>query len=247
MQFPTMRGLIARRLLVNYRVDPHTLRALLPSPFRPKLVDGFGMAGICLIRLEHIRPTGLPAFVGLTSENAAHRIAVEWTDTSNRTTEGVYIPRRDTNSRLNTLVGGRLFPGMHHHADFHTTTQSNQLQIACTSDDGTVTVSVAGHIAPALPRTSIFPSVAAASRFFERGSIGYSTARDRHALDGLELRSQEWHVEPFAISRVTSSFFDDTARFPAGTVTFDCALLMRKIAHTWHRREPLSIDGNEAG
>src|SRR4051812_8003028 len=106
MQLPTMRGLIARRLLVNYRVDPQTLRSLLPSPFRPKLVSGFAIAGICLIRLEQIRPDGLPSFVGVSSENAAHRIAVEWTDALERPQEGVYIPRRDTSSRLNTVVGG---------------------------------------------------------------------------------------------------------------------------------------------
>ncbi len=76
---PVVQGVIARRLLVNFRVRPEVLAALLPGPFRPKLVHGFGMAGICLIRLEQVRPRGLPAFVGLSSENAAHRIAVEWT------------------------------------------------------------------------------------------------------------------------------------------------------------------------
>lgn len=49
------------------------------------------------------------------SENAAHRIAVEW-DFEGKTFEDVYIPRRDTNSFFNTLVGGRLFPGIHHRA-----------------------------------------------------------------------------------------------------------------------------------
>src|SRR4051812_10887646 len=78
MQIPVIRGVIDRRILVNYRVDPDVLARLLPSPFRPKLVKGVGMAGVCLIRLKHIRPRFLPAFLGISSENAAHRIAVEW-------------------------------------------------------------------------------------------------------------------------------------------------------------------------
>lgn len=246
MQLPVMRGLIARRLLVNYRVDPQTLCSLLPAPFRPKLVKGFAIAGICLIRLEQIRPDFLPAFVGVASENAAHRIAVEWRDASGNMREGVYIPRRDTGSRLNSVVGGRLFPGMHHHARFRTTTQSDHLRIAFSSDDGVVAVSVIGQLAAALPATSLFPSLAAASCFFESGSIGYSTARDSHYLDGLELHSDYWHVEPLAITHVTSSFFNNTTQFPAGTVTFDCALLMRGIAHEWHRREPLQIAADRA-
>jgi hypothetical protein len=41
-------------------------------------MHGMGIAGICLIRLKQIRPRSLPALLGLSSENAAHRIAVEW-------------------------------------------------------------------------------------------------------------------------------------------------------------------------
>lgn len=118
MFVPVIHGVIDRRILVNYRVDPAVLAALLPAPFRPKLVRGHGIAGICLIRLIHLRPRGLPASVGVASENAAHRIAVEW-DEQGQTREGVFIPRRDTASRLNTWLGGRVVPGFHEHARFH--------------------------------------------------------------------------------------------------------------------------------
>src|SRR5882757_5239213 len=75
---PTMHGIIERRMLVNFRVRPDVVRPLLPEFFRPKLVNGWAMAGICLIRLKNMRPHGFPAACGLTSQNAAHRIAVEW-------------------------------------------------------------------------------------------------------------------------------------------------------------------------
>jgi uncharacterized protein YqjF (DUF2071 family) len=78
MKIPVIQGVIARRILVNYRVDPEVLARRLPAPFRPKLIDGVGIAGICLIRLEALRPRLVPARLGLASENAAHRIAVVW-------------------------------------------------------------------------------------------------------------------------------------------------------------------------
>src|SRR6266700_1462186 len=108
MRIPVIQGLIDRRMLVNYRVRPEALRAILPAPFRPKLIDGWGMAGVCLIRLKQIRPRGMPAMLGIGSENAAHRVAVQW-DANGETREGVYVVRRDSSSRLNTLAGGRLF------------------------------------------------------------------------------------------------------------------------------------------
>src|SRR4051794_5598535 len=70
MRIPVIRGTIDRRILVNYRVDPEILAKLLPKPFQLKLTHGAGMAGICLIRLQHVRPRLLPAFLGFSSENA---------------------------------------------------------------------------------------------------------------------------------------------------------------------------------
>ena len=78
MRIPKIRGLIDRRVLVNFRVDPEVLSRVCPSPFRPQIVEGFGIAGICLIRLKHLRPVRFPACLGIASENAAHRIAVQW-------------------------------------------------------------------------------------------------------------------------------------------------------------------------
>ena len=80
MNGPAIRAVMDRRLLVNYRVDPDLLASFLPAPFRPALVGGYGIAGICLIRLSRVRPAGVPAKLGLTSENAAHRVAVCWDD-----------------------------------------------------------------------------------------------------------------------------------------------------------------------
>ncbi len=117
MRLPAIKGLIDRRILVNYRVDAAVAARVLPAPFRPKLAHGYAMAGICLIRLKQMRPAFLPCNAGIGSENAAHRFAVEW-DRDGRMHEGVFIPRRDTSSRLNALAGGRLFPGEHHHAHF---------------------------------------------------------------------------------------------------------------------------------
>jgi hypothetical protein len=56
LRIPVVRGVIARRLLVNFRVKAEIVERLLPPPFRPKLVCDWAMAGICLIRLERLRP-----------------------------------------------------------------------------------------------------------------------------------------------------------------------------------------------
>jgi len=67
------------------------------------------VAGCCLIRLGSLRPRGLPDALGLTTENAVHRIAVEWGDEDGAWT-GVFVPRRDSGSRLSVALGGRVLP-----------------------------------------------------------------------------------------------------------------------------------------
>lgn len=239
MKLPLVHGVIDRRILANYRVAPDVLAPLLPAPFRPKLVAGHGIAGICLIRLKRIRPRGLPAFVGIGSENAAHRIAVEWEDDRGITREGVYIPRRDSSSRLNVLAGGRLFAGVHHHARFDVAERDGHYRIAIRSDDGETRVRLEARAADALPPGSAFADVDDASRFFRAGSLGYSPSAQAGRLDALELHSLDWEVAPLAVDRFESSFFDDAKRFPPGSIQFDCALLMREIRHQWHAGEPM--------
>jgi len=41
-------------------------------------------------------------------------------------------------------------------------------------------------------------------------------------------------VHPLAVDHVESSFFADESAFPAGSVTFDHALIMRDVTHQWH-------------
>lgn len=240
MHLPVLHGLIDRRILANFRVDPEVLARILPAPFRPQIVRGWGVAGICLIRLKHVRPRWLPVPVGLASENAAHRIAVEW-DENGAIQRGVYIPRRDTSSWWNAFVGGRLFPGIHHHArfDVHESLEQFSVKVAC--DDGTRIV-VEGHVADALPSTSIFTSLHEASEFFKSGSVGYSATNIPGTYDGLELQTHDWKVVPLAIDKIESSFFQDESRFPPGSTAFDCALLMRRLEHAWHARETLHCE-----
>jgi hypothetical protein len=227
---------------VNFRVDPDVIQRVLPSPFRPKLHRGSAIAGICLIRLEDIRPKRFPRLVGISSENAAHRIAVLWSDGDGTPREGVYIPRRDTGSLFNHLAGGRLFPGEHHRAHFDVRESDDRIELAMKSADGMVEVQVAAKIASSLPSTSSFADVEEASAFFKSGSLGYSATGSGKRLDGLILKTLNWEVTPLAVDRVESSFFNDESRFPKGSVAFDCALLMRNIAHEWHAATELYAD-----
>lgn len=236
MSAPTVAATIQRRLLVNYRVEPDALVAVLPPPFRPVLVSGYGVAGICLIRMGGIRPAGLPALLGVTSENAAHRVAVEW-DSPAGPVAGVYIPRRDTSSRLTVALGGRAFPGWHHRARFDVDEGDGSYRVAMTSADGAAHVVVVARPTEHVMAGSVFGSVEAASAFFRDAPVGYAATPEAGVFDGVRLTTDDFAIDALHLDEVRSSYFDDRSRFPSGAAALDSAFVMADLATTW-RPEP---------
>lgn len=235
---PTIKATMERRILVNYRVEPGVLASVLPPPFRPLLVGGHGVAGICLIRLSGIRPASFPASLGLSSENAAHRVAVEW-DTPAGPASGVYIPRRDTSSRLTVLLGGRAFPGWHRHARFHALEGDGSYRVEMMSRDGALQLAVSAHRTEEVMADSVFGSLQEASAFFRNAPIGYAATPNRAVFDGVGLTTKAWAIAPLQLDEVRSSYFEDTERFRPGAAVPDSAFLMSNLDTTWRAQPPL--------
>lgn len=229
MKLPTIKGIIERRLLINFVAEPEYVQQILPAPFRPKLYKGKSIVGICLIRFKQLRPKGFPGFLGISSENGAHRIAVEWEE-NGETRQGVYIPRRDTSLRLNTFLGGRLFPGKHYLAKFNVATDEDQIHIDFTSTDQTY-ITVDARRTNQFPEGSVFQTLEEVSAFFEAGAVGYSP--NGNCYEGLQLRVAQWQVKPLKVEQIRSGFFEDKNIFPEGSIQFDNAILMENIAHEW--------------
>ncbi len=214
---------MARRILVNYRVDADVLAQTLPAPFRPAVIQNYGITGICLIRLRDVRPAGLPGTLGITSENAAHRIAVEW-DTADGPVTGVYIPRRDTSSRLTAFLGGRAFPGWHHRSTFRVEESGDFYRVEVSGAGAEV--AVLAHNADDVMAGSVFHNVDEASAFFRCAPVGYAATPAAGVFDGVALTTDEWAIAPLHLDEVRSTVFD-------GFGEPDSAFLMTGIETTW--------------
>ena len=118
--------------------------------------------------------------------------------------------------------------------------QPPHIELSMKSNDETTVVRLVGNEQKQLPSSSCFESMEQASTFFKTGSLGFSASRDPTRSDGLLLQTDQWIIGPLAVSEVQSSYFEDGRKFPQGTITFDHALIMRDIAHEWHRAEDMS-------
>jgi hypothetical protein len=234
MLLDMIHGVIARRVLLNFRIDPAVMARSLPPPFRPKLYKGHAIGGVCMIRFQYLRPRLVPRWLGTTSENAAHRVAVEWME-GDQSREGVFIPQRNTASLFNRTLGGRVFPGVFSKSEFEVNESGQSISMRIRDDEGEA-VRFSGNLATEHSSGSIFPSIEEAADFFSLGATGYSLCRDGKNFEGMELLSLSWKIAPLEVRESYSRWFADSKRFPAGSVEFDCALVMRDIPHEWHSR-----------
>ena len=234
MLLDMIHGVIARRVLLNFRIDPDVMARALPQPFRPKLYHGHAIGGVCMIRFQHLRPRFIPRWLGTSSENAAHRVAVEWNN-GHELREGVFIPQRNTASRFNHALGGRVFPGVFSRSEFQVNESAESISIRICDDEGEAVRFRANLKAEHSPN-SVFPTIQEAANFFSLGATGYSLCRDGRNFEGMELRSLSWKIAPLDVKEACSRWFTNTHRFPAGSVEFDCALVMHDIPHEWHSR-----------
>ena len=224
-----IRGRMRRRILLTYRVDPEVARAIIPTPFRPQLVDGSAVAGICMIALTDLRPGCVRPRIGISTENTAHRFAVEWDEGASPRT-GVYVTERHTSGLVPVLGGGRFFPGMQRRARFDVEESDSRFRVRMRASDASVSADV--EVSERWDST-LFPTIEDASAFYRNGAIGWSPRRGGGA-EGLELTSSRWAVRAATVNDVTSSFFDG---LPAGAATLDSALVMHDIPVLWRRPE----------
>jgi len=233
IQIPVIEGTLDRRILLNYHFDPEYLRKFLPKPFEPRVHNDHGVGGICMIRFHRLRPRHFPNVLGIDSENAAHRIAVQWSQEGTRH-EGVFIPRRDTASAFNYWAGGRIFPGIFQKTTFKVEETAGYYHIEIADPGEKPHVIFDGEDTAEFSRSSVFSCLKEASDFFAKGAIGYSASRDRIHFQGMELRLLEWHISSLKINTAYVRLYEDGHTFPKGSVQIDSAMVMRRLKHEWH-------------
>ncbi len=222
-----VRGTIRRRLLVNAVVDPDEAAQRLPASVRPHVTGRGTVVGCCLLEIEAIRPSGLPAVVGRPLRAVAHRISVEWDEESGATEIGVYVPVRHTDSRLAVALGGRWFPGVHEHADIEVS--FSHLDLRWRSEPsgapGLGVRVVASDLRPAPACATCDPIGATCLG----AAVGVSPD-GRGRLEAARMQPAHRDARTVTIDALASDFIDSFS-----TATFSTSYLMCDADVTWTR------------
>jgi hypothetical protein len=171
--------------------------------------------------------------MGLSSENMSHRVAIRF-PTKEGLKDRVFIWRRDTNQRLISFLGGRLFPGVHSSADFQSMETMNGLAMNIHTKAGQADTNFEVSFKTSWNKTELFETFQEACQFFERGNCGFSCSLDGEKLEGIRLKTLKWEMEPIKVENIRSNFYEGWPAHREGKIVFDNALMMRGIPHEWH-------------
>jgi hypothetical protein len=221
---PTVQGILRRRLLLNALVDPAEAATRLPPGLRPHRTPVGTVVGCCLLEIEHLRPTGLPAALGVRMRAAAHRISVEWENEDGDRVVGVYVPERRTDSRLAVALGGRWFPGVHRPADIVVRDRAEGFTCAVRGGDCSITAQV--KVADAASTDLACDPIAGACI---GADVGLSTTH-RGRLEGARMEPSRRAAREVVVEAFESTFL-------AGFATAEPApaYLMQDVPVTWAR------------
>lgn len=222
----TMRATITRRLLVNATVTADAVRPLLPPGCVPAAVAGTDrtLVGVCVLRVDDLRPEGVPNALGRSFEGLAHRIAIRRPDGS----PGVHIVRRETADRLALLVGGRLFPGAHHPIELER--GRGDLELHGSGHGGPTFLVRAVDEPPSGEARSVLGDDAAASAFFAVANIASSPSRRAGFPEVLRMEAPPFVVRAVGVREVV---LDRLAwalgDVPPSALSFDSAFVARDV------------------
>ena len=100
------------------------------------------------------------------------------------------------------------------------------------SGDGSTDIELVASVAP-WSEEALFKSANAAREAIASGHVVWDGEAEG-TLEGVELRSTGGSSQGLQVRRLRSQWFEDPDRFPPGTATLDCAIVVRDADHEWH-------------
>ncbi len=108
MKAPAMRGHLQRCWLFTWRTPEAAARPFLPAPFELVTLGGFAFWNVVVCELRDVRPSGLPAYLGIGYRHVAYRLHARVRLATGESVEGIYFVRSDCDRRIVAAAGNHL-------------------------------------------------------------------------------------------------------------------------------------------
>lgn len=176
-----MTGRMTDCVHLTYRTPADTVVGLLPEGVELVRRGPWAFWNVMCCRIHKARPTGVPAFCGLSYTHVAYRLMVQAMNDRADTLRGLYFMRSDADTRIVSALGNHLSDFRLHAASIESEASDCRLRYAVSDtpySQGNLALDLA-HAPAQLAPDSCFPTIEDARCF------------SRHTPDGLAVYERE--------------------------------------------------------
>lgn len=213
-------GHLVRRIMINYRVELSVIRERLPTPFQPRVIGGYGVAGLDWCWLVPKSRWRRKASLML-----CHRIEA-MVPHDNRQRVGAYVLRCDVAPTIGSTSLRTIFPAVTHRTPLSWEVTEDGVHHLRMGRRQHPQIQIRAQESHRFPFDTIMSELDLASAFFERGKAWFAPKYGRTLFAQRNWVFDQWHVHPLRIDRLEAPYFRRVMRLPKRACFFDHALLM---------------------
>ena len=153
-----LRGMVTRRFLVSYPVDPVLLSDRLPPGAELSLHDGCAWVSACFVNLKNMRPSVFPRSMGIELNYLIHRTRARLPFPDGKKREAVLVLEPNLDRLTLGWIGARLTGVGFNYRDIRLIEQEKSWNLVMKDNEEVVYDAV-------IPKSSIYPDPSASAHF----------------------------------------------------------------------------------
>jgi uncharacterized protein YqjF (DUF2071 family) len=232
-------------LVVTYALPAPVLKPLIPSAFTLDHHQGHGLVAIALVDMTRLRPSALPAALGMDARFIGYRAFVCTSTAAGRPRRGLNVLRTNVD-RWPVLAATRLLTHYRTaHASIRWCREGDRLQVQARSWRGRTDLHLIadlGQTPTQPPAGSPFSSWAQARPF--AGPLPWTFAPDASGQAAVAVKGlrDRWNLRPVAIEHADIALFRQPP-FAAAAPRLAAAFHLHDLTYTWTAGvvEPLAV------
>jgi hypothetical protein len=206
-----MVGRIDECFLLSYGINPEQAAPLVPAGLELITCRGAAFFNIVICHVDRMRMRFMPHALGVTYWHIAYRVQVRATVAGDRSFEGLYFLRSDTDRPLFGAVGNRL-TDFHFHAArvqfWNHDEAAWRLRVEPTAGDASASLAVRRAASNSLAPGSPFVSLEDRERVLKYAPFGLSVSETGQCVRVAEVIRDEalWREEPVEVEAADWSY-----------------------------------------
>lgn len=196
-------------LVLTFAVPKSELEKLIPESLELDVFqDRWAFVAMALVQTKHLRPKGLPAFLGNDFFLIGYRVFVRYNDQNGKNRRGLYILKSETDKLKMQLLGNIFTHYNYSTTDISQITRENQTEISSVKSKFKIVFENESAEEKSLPAGSPFPNWQTARKY--AGPLPFTFTYNRETREVLIIEGvrENWTPQPVKIIEHQISFFD---------------------------------------